>query len=74
MVAVCVKVAVTVSLLWFLVSRVDLHEIANALTRLNVATLGLAVFVLALTIPINAARWHYILSASGYSPGTAKLA
>jgi uncharacterized protein (TIRG00374 family) len=74
MVAVCVKVAVTVSLLWFLVSRVDLHDIANALTRLNLATLGLAVFVLALTIPINAARWHYILSASGYSPGTAKLA
>jgi uncharacterized membrane protein YbhN (UPF0104 family) len=74
MVAVCVKIAVTVSLLWFLVSRVDLHHIANVLTRLNLATLGLAAFVLALTIPINAARWHYILSASGYSPGTAKLA
>jgi glycosyltransferase 2 family protein len=74
MVAVCVKITVTVSLLWFLVSRVDLHDIANALTRLNLATLGLAAFVLALTIPINAARWHYILSASGYSPGTAKLA
>ena len=56
------------------VSRVDLHHIANALTGLNLATLGLAVFVLALTVPANAARWHYILSASGYSPGMAKLA
>jgi uncharacterized membrane protein YbhN (UPF0104 family) len=74
MVAVCVKIAVTVSLLWFLVSRVDLHDIAHALTGLNLATLGLAAFVLALTIPTNAARWHYILSASGYSPGMAKLA
>ena len=74
MVAVCVKIAVTVSLLWFLVSRVDLHHISNALTGLNLASLGLAAFVLALTIPTNAARWHYILSASGYSPGMAKLA
>jgi glycosyltransferase 2 family protein len=73
-VAVCVKIAVTVSLLWFLVSRVDLHHIANALTRLNLATLGLAAFVLALTIPANAARWHYILSASGYSLGIGRSA
>jgi hypothetical protein len=74
MAAVCVKIAVTVSLLWFLVSRVDLHDIANALTGLGLASLGLAAFVLALTIPTNAVRWHYILSASGYSPGMAKLA
>src|SRR5437868_2988304 len=74
MVVVFVKIYVTVIFLWFVVFCVDLHHIANVLTRLNLATLGLAAFVLALTIPINAARWHYILSASGYSPGTAKLA
>src|SRR6516164_1911147 len=74
MAAVCVKIAVTVSLLWFLVSRVDIHHISNAITGLNLASLGLAVFALALTIPTNAARWHYILSASGYSSGIAKLA
>ncbi|WP_426442431.1 lysylphosphatidylglycerol synthase transmembrane domain-containing protein [Bradyrhizobium genosp. P] len=73
-VAVCIKIAVTVSLLWFLVSHVDLHHISNALTSLSLASLGLAAFVLALTIPANAARWHYILSASGSSPGLAKLA
>ena len=73
-VAVCAKIAVTVSLLWFLVSRVDLHHIANALTGLNFTTLGLAVFALALTVPTNAVRWHYILFASGYSPGIANLA
>src|SRR5438046_1511916 len=74
MVALCVKIAVTVSLLWYLVSRVDVHHISNALTGLNLASLGLAVVVLALMIPANAARWHYILSASGYSPGMGRLA
>src|SRR5436305_885584 len=73
-VTVCVKIAVTVSLLWFLVSRVDLHHISNTLTGLDLASLGLAAFVLALAIPANAARWHYILSASGYSPGIGQLA
>jgi uncharacterized membrane protein YbhN (UPF0104 family) len=74
MVAVCVKIAVTVSLLWFFVSRVDVHHISNALMGLKLTSLGLAAFVLALTIPVTAARWHYILSVSGYSPGKGKLA
>src|SRR4029079_6285398 len=73
MVVVCVKVTVTVSLLWFLVSRVDVHHITGALADLSLASLGLAIFALALAIPVNAARWYYILAASGCSPGMAKL-
>jgi len=67
------RLLVTAGLFWFLVSRIDVGQAADLISKSMSSSLLAGVLVLAATIPVNALRWHTILSSGNKFPSTFTL-
>ncbi len=68
-----IRLLVTAGLFWILVSRIDVTQAADLLSRSLSSPLLAGILVLAATIPINALRWHAILSNRSKFPSAFTL-
>jgi glycosyltransferase 2 family protein len=64
-IALIAKLTVTLALLYFAVSRVNLRFVAERMQQLNAAWFSAAIAVLALQAVIAALRWRFILARCG---------
>jgi len=67
------RLLVTAGLFWFLVSRVDVGQAADLISKSMSRSLFAGVLVLAATIPVNALRWHTILASRSKFPSNFTL-
>jgi uncharacterized protein (TIRG00374 family) len=64
-----VRLLVTASLLWVLLSRIDLSHAEEFVDRFSLPLLAGGAAALLATSPFSAVRWHIVLAAETTSPG-----
>jgi uncharacterized membrane protein YbhN (UPF0104 family) len=68
------KLAVSVILLWFLLSRIDVATLWTPLKTASLSWLAVAIGIYAITVVASVWRWRLLLNAQGVRIGTRPLA
>ena len=70
---IVLRLLVTVSLLWFLASRVDFEHATEIVSHVSLLLLAAALAALVASVLVSAVRWQVVLAAEGPSPKLSSL-
>src|SRR5215213_4019791 len=70
---IVLRILVTVSLLWFLASRVDFEQATEIVSLISLPLLAAAFAALVASVLVGAVRWQVVLAAEGLSPKLSSL-